>query len=198
LTLIKKSRHIPKLPPTPKTKSDSETIFSRVWCMPNSNTFSIKPINDLLKRYLVPLSGGVIIDPFARNSSWGTITNDLNPKTEATHHLEATEFLDKLISEGETEADAVLLDPPYSPRQISECYKKIGRSVSATDTQNARLYKQCKDKLTKLLKPGGIAITFGWNSGGFGKTRGFKIVEILLVPHGAAHNDTIVTVEIKQ
>ena len=31
--------------------------------------------------------------------------------------------------------------------------------------------------------------------GGIGKNNGFKIVEILLVPHGGWHNDTIVTVE---
>jgi len=48
-----------------------------------------------------------------------------------------------------------------------------------------------------MLKPGGIAICFGWNSMGFGLTRGYELKEILLVTHGAAHNDTIVTVERK-
>jgi len=32
---------------------------------------------------------------------------------------------------------------------------------------------------------------------GIGKGRGFKIVRIMLVPHGGAKNDTIVTVERK-
>jgi len=40
-------------------------------------------------------------------------------------------------------------------------------------------------------------ISFGWNSGGIGKTNGFEILEILLVAHGA-HNDTICTVERKR
>lgn len=40
-----------------------------------------------------------------------------------------------------------------------------------------------------------MAISFGWNSQGFGKNLGFKIIEILLVAHGRGHNDTIVTVE---
>lgn len=40
-------------------------------------------------------------------------------------------------------------------------------------------------------------ITFGWNSGGIGKTNGFEIEQILLVPHGGWHNDTICTVERK-
>lgn len=39
--------------------------------------------------------------------------------------------------------------------------------------------------------------TAEWNSGGFGKNLGFEMIEILLVPHGGHHNDTIVTVERK-
>ena len=45
------------------------------------------------------------------------------------------------------------------------------------------------------MKKDGIALSCGWNSGGIGKTNGFKLIEILLVPHGGIHNDTIVTVE---
>ena len=91
----------------------------------------------------------------------------------------------------------VLFDPPYSPRQIQECYQQIGREVTTQDTQNARLYKRVKDGLDRMLKPGGIAICCGWNSMGFGLKRGYELLEILMVPHGAAHNDTIVTVERK-
>ena len=47
------------------------------------------------------------------------------------------------------------------------------------------------------IRTGGHAISFGWNSNGFGKRRGFEIVEIMLVAHGTHHNDTIVTVEKK-
>jgi hypothetical protein len=44
---------------------------------------------------------------------------------------------------------------------------------------------------------GGIAISCGWNTNGFGKARGFKIIEIMCVAHGGSKNDTIVTVEKK-
>jgi len=47
------------------------------------------------------------------------------------------------------------------------------------------------------MKHDGIVVSFGWNSGGIGKKYGFEIEEILLVPHGGSHNDTIVTVERK-
>jgi hypothetical protein len=47
------------------------------------------------------------------------------------------------------------------------------------------------------IEPAGIAISFGWNSVGFGKKHGFMIVEILLVIHGGDKNDTIVPDEKK-
>lgn len=171
------------------------TKFSRKFAMPNSETFSLPPIAELLRRY-IPDKSLCVVDPFARNSKWGTVTNDLSPDTKAQFHLLAEEFITNDLFD-EACADVVLFDPPYSPRQIQECYQHIGRRCSTQDTQNARLYKTVKDGLDRLLKPGGIAICCGWNSMGFGIGRGYEMLEILLVPHGAAHNDTIVTVERK-
>ena len=94
-------------------------------------------------------------------------------------------------------ADSVLFDPPYSPRQMSEVYKSVGLSRGMASTQNARLYREVRDGLGALLKPGGLALSFGWNSAGFGKKRGYETLEILLVAHGGAHNDTICVVERK-
>lgn len=167
--------------------------FNRVFAMPNPDTFSIKPIAELLDRCLK--ADQVIIDPFARNSKRGTVTNDLNPNTRATFHLLAEDFVRTLTPDT---SDVVLFDPPYSPRQISEVYQQVGRPCSTKETQNARLYKVVKDGLDQSLKPKGIAICCGWNSLGFGKTRGYEMLEILLVTHGGAHNDTIVTVERKR
>lgn len=159
--------------------------------MGNPETFSLPPVARLLDRYLADAK--VIVDPFARNSKRGTLTNDLNPATAAEYHLTAEDFVEQVMAS----ADAVLFDPPYSPRQIAECYQKIGRKCSTEDTQNARLYRRVKDGLDRMLKPNGIAICCGWNSMGFGIKRGYEMLEILLVPHGAAHNDTIITVERK-
>ena len=170
--------------------------FKREFAMPNAETFSIAPISRLLDRWLSPeIESPVIVDPFARNSARGTVTNDLNPATGAQFHLLAESFVANHVPN--CSADAVLFDPPYSPRQIAECYQQVGRPCSTQDTQNARLYKLVKDGLDRMLKVGGIAICCGWNSMGFGIGRGYEMLEILLVPHGAAHNDTIVTVERK-
>lgn len=161
--------------------------INRVWAMPSPATFSIKPIAELLDRWLRPEH--VVVDPFCGDSTRGTIRNDLKHGGQ-----EASEWCRSLK---DSSADVVLFDPPYSPRQISEVYKSVGLAVGMKETQSACLYKAVKDELHRALKPGGIAICCGWQSMGFGKTRGYEFKEILLVPHGGAHNDTIVTVEEK-
>lgn len=160
----------------------------RVWAMPNADTFDVRPIGDLVRKYL----NGVSVDPFARNKRWATHTNDLNPNTEAEHHMDAVAFLDMLAVQG-VKADCVILDPPYSPRQISECYAAAGLKAGMKDTQNAVLYARVRHAARQLCKAGTSVLSFGWNSAGMGK--GFEMVELLLVAHGGAHNDTICLVE---
>jgi hypothetical protein len=169
-------------------------ILSRVWAMPSPQTFSIPPIGELLDRWLAGRQ--VVVDPFANACTRGTVTNDLDPKQPTQYHLEAVEFCAVIKAAG-CLADAVLFDPPYSPRQISESYKSVGLPVGMAETQNGRFYKAVRDGLDAILLPGAVAVSCGWNSGGFGTTRGYTLVEILLVAHGGAHNDTIVTVETK-
>lgn len=162
--------------------------------MPNSETFSIKPINLFVWRYLKKAS--VSVDPFARNLNWFTHTNDLDPTTLAQSHLPAEVFCDALFVSG-VRADLGIFDPPYSPRQISECYKSIGLKIGTEETQNGRLYRQVRDALNRTIQPGGIVLSFGWQSMGMGKNRGYEPLEILLVQHGGAHNDTICLAERK-
>lgn len=161
----------------------------RTWQMPNSKTFQIKPIGELIRKY----SFGKIIDPFANSNKLATITNDLDEQYNTDYHLDATDFL-KMFDD--SSIDTVLYDPPYSPRQVAECYKQLGLTVNMETTQASYWAKQ-KDEIGRIVKKGGIVITCGWNSGGIGKKHGFEIVEILLVAHGGWHNDTIVTVERK-
>lgn len=167
-------------------------MIHRSWCMPNSETFLMPPVEALLARVLNGCA--VIVDPFARNSQWGTHRNDLNPETAAHFHMEAREFLALMESNGIV-ADAVLFDPPYSPRQIAECYQQVGRGTGMTDTQSAVLYRDCRKIIDRILKPGGITISFGWNSTGMGKQ--YETLETHLLCHGGAHNDTIIVVQQK-
>ncbi len=169
--------------------------MARAWAMPNHETFSIKPIGDLVRRYTA--NAKCSVDPFARNSTLAMITNDLNPKTAAMHHLVDTEFL-ALLSLQNVRADLVLIDPPYSPRQVKECYDSIGHRMQQDDALLGKIRKIRKAAIDKILDVGGFVITCGWNTVGMGTGLGYDLVEILLVCHGSDHNDTIVTVERKR
>jgi len=166
--------------------------FSRVWAMPSHNTFSIKPIGNFVRKYLEKSS--VSIDPFARDRTWANYTNDLDPNTKADHHMQAEDFV-LMLWRKHVRADLVLFDPPYSPRQISECYKGIGLKVGMKETQSALLYKKVRDALLLVCRKNTIVLSFGWNTVGMGKKRGFQQEEIMLCCHGGAHNDTICLAE---
>lgn len=167
--------------------------FSRVWAMPNCDTFSIKPIGEFVQRYLK--NSKVSVDPFARNKRWATFTNDLNPDTEATCHMDAVEY-GKFLQSGGLKCDLLILDPPYSPRQISECYNQIGRNCGMEDTQSS-FWTNMRNAFDPIVETGGYVLSFGWNSVGMGKKRGYELEEILLVCHGGAHSDTICIAERK-
>ncbi len=175
------------------TKPDTQRVhMTKTWAMPNSKTFRIPPIKEFVEKYLQ--GAKVIVDPFANDCKLGTITNDLNPEFDTDYHMDALEFLKTIPSES---ADVVLYDPPYSLRQVSECYKGVGREVTMETTQSSWRARHL-DEIQRITKQGGIALCFGWNSSGVGKKRGFKQVEILLVAHGGSKNDTICSAEIKE
>jgi hypothetical protein len=171
--------------------------FNRIWEMPNSNTFEIRAIRKLIYKYLNPscyqLEDYCSIDPFANNSRIAKITNDLNPQMRCDYSMDALDFL-KLFKD--QSIDFVFYDPPYSLRQVSECYKSVGIEVTTETTQSSWRTKHINE-ISRIIKPDGIVMCFGWNSSGIGKKRGFDLIEILLVAHGGSHNDTIVTVERK-
>lgn len=157
--------------------------IERIWAMPNTSTFLIKPIKELLEQYVI----GAWADPFSGNNSPATVTNDLNPAIDVDYHLDAVEFL-KIFDDAAL--DGILLDPPYSLHQVTISYEGYGskRVIALTP-----VYDQC----ARVIKAGGHCISFGWNSNGLGKKRGFEIEGIVLIPHGGHHNDTIVTIERK-
>lgn len=166
--------------------------ITREWAMPSGNTFSIKPIYRFISKYLK--QNIISIDPFANKNRLAKITNDLDPDMGAEYCMDAIDFLKMLDFES---VDLILFDPPYSPRQVSECYKKLGKTVNMQTTQNS-FWSNMKDEIVRITKPSGIVLCFGWNSQGIGLKRGFEMQEILLVAHGGNHNDTICTMERKK
>lgn len=143
--------------------------IERIWAMPNHRTFQIKPIKELLYKHF----GNDFIDPFPFPFSKDALTY---LKSLETNSVEKLAF-----------------DPPYSPRQLKEMYSNAGLSYETKSSY----WSELKNEISRIMKTNGKVISFGWNSMGIGKNRGFEITEILLVPHGGNHNDTIVTVEVK-
>lgn len=139
--------------------------------MPNKKTFQIKPIKELIIKYK---QKGEWIDPFPYPF-----------KQDALEYLSTIDY---------DSVDGVLFDPPYSPRQLKECYENQGMSLH--DTKSS-VWSKWKDEIRRVIKPGGLCLSFGWSSQGLGKNRGFKLIEIMLIAHGGNHNDTIITVERK-
>lgn len=139
--------------------------------MPNHETFSIKPIGQLIKEELQD----DYIDPFPY-----------------PYEKDALAYLQDFPSES---VGSLAFDPPYSLRQLKEVYHSVGISLTQHETQY--YWKDLRDQIARIIKPGGKVISFGWNTIGIGKTRGFEITRILMVCHGGHHNDTICTVENK-
>ena len=159
--------------------------------MPSSDTFDVIPIHNFVWKYLS--RARVSIDPFARNKRWATYTNDLNPQTAAEFHMDAAEFLLKMQRDG-IRPDLAIFDPPYSPRQIQECYQSIGKEMGFTGAHSSA-WSDCRDILSNMMTEDAVVLSFGWNSTGMGKKHGFEIAELLLVNHGGCHNDTICLAE---
>jgi len=166
-------------------KSENMKI-NRVWSMPNKWTFDVKPIRELLIKYVGTGLGWV--DPFAGKSELCQYRNDL--KTDQPNNHDALQFLKSFPQQS---VNGVLLDPPYSHRQLFKTY----RSGSKALTNKKVPMTEINIVTARIIINGGFCISFGWNTNGIGKKRGFEIVEILVVAHGGHHNDTLVTVEQK-
>lgn len=155
-------------------------VIGRAWAMPDSQTFRIQPIADVLSEVV----GDGWIDPFANRNSPAAITNDINEDMPTDYHMDAVDFLGMF---GDASVPGVLFDPPYSMRQVTEKY--AGRMVK----QITRVI----DEIARVVEPMGRVVSCGWNSNGIGKKRNFAIERVLIVAHGGQHNDTILTVERK-
>ena len=168
-------------------------IIERKWAMPNKHTFLIKPIDDFIKSHL-PNQPALILDPFAnRPSDYGAITNDLNPNTKVQFHMCALDFLRQYDNYS---VDMVLFDPPYSLRQVKECYSSIGKALTGHESRH--FYSDLRDEISRVLRIGGVCLSFGWSTNGIGMSRYMHIEEVLIVPHGGIHHDTLCTKEVKR
>lgn len=164
----------------------------REFGMQSRDTFICVPIKSFVMKYLK--KSKISIDPFARNFSACTYTNDLNPNTTAQYHLKAEKFLEELIAQG-IKADLVIFDPPYSMAQCKRTYENYGYDFTYEDSLYVIRWTKEKNLIIHLLGLGGIFLHFGWHTNGMGMKRGFTINEIMLACHGSAKYDTICMAE---
>jgi len=154
-------------------------ILQRFQEQPSASTFTIPSIQRILSYWMQ----GTWVDPYSGRNSPAHITNDINPEVGADFCRDAVDFMMQLESHT---YDGILIDPPYSSRQVLEKYRGFRPCHPLT-----RIY----DEACRILVPGGKIISFGWNSNGAGSKRGCVKKAIYLIAHGSQHNDTIVTVE---
>jgi hypothetical protein len=154
--------------------------------MPSIWTFEIKQVQHILKKYHV---GNKWADPFAGKNSPAEFTNDIEGLGNK-YEMDALIFLKSLAT---SSVKGVLFDPPYS---VEQCLRKYTPKHGGT-AGRAEYWAKCKDEIARIISPGGIAISFCWDSTGIGKKRGFEIEKIILLCHGACHNDTIITIDRK-
>ncbi len=158
------------------------------------NTHELFPIENLFRKYWVKIDGiGVrthpVVDPFARNCPWGgKFSNDIGIDTDATHHMDALDFLQKMSNEKRT-FHIGILDPPFSPRQANETYGGEGANLYASDSPRLRNIEKA---ISRLIVPGGHLIKFGYNSNA--PAPYLELVEMKILAFGGVVNDWIISV----
>tara|TARA_Y100001963_G_scaffold156152_1_gene249013 strand:- start:561 stop:1130 length:570 start_codon:yes stop_codon:yes gene_type:complete len=130
----------------------------------------------------------LIADPFARNCTWGTHTNDIDPDTLAKSHMDALLWLESLETE---HFDYVLFDPPFSSGQAERKYESGHVNIYADPSYLSK----CFAEVARILKPGGKVLKLGYNS-----SRHSPLLDLekgWIVNFGASRNDVIMTLWIK-
>lgn len=168
-------------------------LFSRVWAMPHKYTFLIPPLRGIIDHYRQ--LGQIWLDPFAGYHSpvQPSCQNDLNPDTPAVYHEEAYAFLERMLAREGT-VDGVIFDPPYSLTQVSRSYQDMGLAFKGGENPTGG-FPKVRNLISAIVRTGGYVISYGWNTVGMGKKRGFAPVEYLICSHGGNRNDTLVVVE---
>jgi hypothetical protein len=126
-----------------------------------------------------------VIDPFARDCKLADITNDLNPDTSATHHLDCLEFLQSFELD---DVDGCIFDPPFSVRMAKDHYDGFGVDLYCSD--QAKM-SQCMKELARIIRPGGWLLKFAFNCNR--PHPAFELERLWLVNKGGFRNDISVS-----
>ena len=109
---------------------------------------------------------------------------DIDKNVPADYYMEAFEFVNFAKEQG-MKFDTIVLDPPYNLRKSREKYG--GRYIGS--------FTKIKNALLPLMNDGCIVISYGYDTVGMSKCRGFEKIGVCVVCHNGDHNDTLCVVE---
>jgi hypothetical protein len=147
---------------------------------------------------------GLGVDGFARESFVNDLqcflTNDLNPAFATDYNMEWKDFgqfIKDRTLQGFRGPDLVFFDPPYSLRQLKDCYNGIGKDLDLWQTQN--MWRDGKDAIASCMPVGSRVVSLGWSTAGFGQKRGFEKVAVYVFEQAAREDrySLLLTIEEK-
>lgn len=128
---------------------------------------------------------GVVLNLFAGKTKLDVneYRVDINQDMVADWYGSASDFL----GQNEIIFDTIIFDPPYNLRKAYEKYN--GHYMSHVTA--------IREGMSNTVRVGGRVISFGYDSTGMSRQRGYQKIAICLVNHKGFHNDTICVVEEK-
>lgn len=162
-----------------QTQNKQEVDFTYLAQPPKKFTFEQPKLREWCKKWC----SGKVLNLFAGKTKLNVdeFRVDCNKEMLADWYGDALEF----VKTTDLKFDTIVLDPPYNLRKSREIYQ--GKYIGS--------FTKIKNELNRILNPNGKIITFGYDSVGMSKSRGFKKIAICLVCHNGDHNDTICIVE---
>ncbi len=130
----------------------------------------------------------------AHNGSGRTMSASYEVATLADAMAIYSSFL-PLIVDAEAWKSGCISVLPAAINRYAEAKHETSTLQFTAHAENAALYKRVRDAAMRVLSPDAVVLSFGWNSSGMGKGRGFELIEQVNVCHGGAHNDTICIAE---
>lgn len=154
----------------------------------SKHTFKCRAMKEFVQRFW---NDGVWCDPFFGESPFRVdLKNDILESGIDSH--------DWIKSIQPQLCDGVIYDPPYSLTKCARLYKLVGIPNWQGLTRNrSGEFPALKDEISRIVRPGGQVLSFGWSSVAMGSGRGFKKTHIKLVCHGGGSRDTICVREVK-
>ena len=111
---------------------------------------------------------------------------DLNKDVPADYYMDAYSFV-LMAKEKGWKYDTVVFDPPYNLRKSREKYFGVYTSE----------LRKIKTELPSIINTGGTVISYGYDTTGMGRQRGFELIHVCVVNHSGDHNDTLCIIERK-